>query len=157
MDVKIREANNRDIKAIITLWHHLMDFHRKLDRSFDLNNEAEIRFQDFLTENVSNESACVMVADSDGRLVGYMMGIITERPPVFKIAKCGTITDAFVSSEYRRGGIGRKLCEAMRKWFYEKGLKRIEMQAAVGNTISNPFWRSMGFKPVLTTMYIEKD
>lgn len=154
MGIIVRDAIESDTDEIISLWRQLMDFHIKIDEGFALNDDAESVFREFLMGNIKSENAIVSVAVNNDEIIGYMMGLITDRPPVFKIKQCGTIMDACISKNYRHQGIGAKLFKSMKDWFYEVGMERIELQASVGNKISNPFWKSLGFKAVLTTYYM---
>ena len=83
------------------------------------------------------------------------MGVIVNTAPVFKISQVGEIMDAFVAMEFRRQNIGELLFNAFKTWFQIKKVSRIDVNIAVGNSLSSHFWAKMGFKPLLNHLYQE--
>jgi ribosomal protein S18 acetylase RimI-like enzyme len=161
MEYHIREATLNDLSSIVTLWNELMAFHIKLDSSFEVCEDAEQKFREFLKGNIeSSNKSVVFVAEvlheSEKKIVGYLMAFQGTNPPVFKIQHFGEISDICVTSSYRRNGIGKALYLHVKEWFFKRGYERLELQAAVRNTVSIPFWKSMGFTPILEKMYLNK-
>lgn len=154
MEESIRKATIADIPKIKELWKELMNFHGDLDPYFEMRSDAGENFALFLESNIENKSnSIVMVAEVENLVVGYMMGMIQENPPVFKLVKYGEIMDACVSEAYRNNSIGENLFKHMRQWFKARNITRIDINAAAKNPISNHFWKKMGFVPYLNHMY----
>lgn len=155
-DIVIRQADTVDMSSILPLWRELMEFHASLDPYFTLRPDAENNFKKFLLSNLEEkEKNHIVLAEADGEVVGYMMGLILTNPPVFELKQYGEIMDACVSPQHRRSQIGEQLFQAMKNWFQSKGLTRIDINAAATNRVSNSFWKKMGFRPYLNRMVKE--
>jgi GNAT superfamily N-acetyltransferase len=95
------------------------------------------------------------VAKCNGRIAGHSLAFISEYPPVLTIKRYGLFQDLAVTADYRKCGIGESLFDKTLKWFREHGIERIEVRVSVHNELSTAFWRKMGFKPYLETLYME--
>ncbi len=148
--IQIRVAILSDVPVIVELWKELMAFHRPLNPFFELRPEAAENFQSFLTANLQTpDKAHVLVATANKQLRGYMMGVINNTPPVFKVEQVGEIMDAFVLPKYRQQNLGQRLFGALKTWFHRQKVDQIDVNIAAGNPISSQFWAKMGFKPLL--------
>ncbi len=149
-EVTIRKAVADDLHAIGELWKEFMDFHKAGDSHFTRSADGHERFKEFITQHISSESACVWVAEKDGKVVGYCLAMLAKRPPVFGSLDYGAVFDLAVSGAYRRSGIGERLYLAAQTWFADHGIHRIEVAVALSNEVSRAFWKKMGFSPYLT-------
>jgi len=143
--ISVRRAVEADVPGVVALWSEMMAFHEALDPCFERASDGEERFAEFLRGNLANEKWLLVVADDGGKLVGYGMAALSERPPVLKERRIGVISDLAVSAGYRRRGIGRRLVNEMMRWFREQRLRSAEVNVAARNPISTAFWRSAGF------------
>jgi GNAT superfamily N-acetyltransferase len=153
--INIREAVENDLAVMAELWKEMMDFHKELDRFFTRKATGYQEWIKFITGHISKETSCVLVAESKGRIVGYSLAIISEYPPVLTIKRYGLFQDLAVTADYRRCGVGENLFDKMLKWFRGHGIKRMEVRVSVHNELSTAFWRKMGFKPYIETLYLE--
>ena len=155
-ELDIRHATVSDILKIISLWKELFQFHESMDRGFEVIPDAEEKFIPFLKSVIElqeEKKAVVLVAQSpfDKQLIGYVLGMIGKNTPIFTIQDYGYITDMCVTRDSRQQGVGRKLVEEVKNWFYTQGINRIQLHAASANPVSLAFWKKMGF-----TTYMEK-
>jgi GNAT superfamily N-acetyltransferase len=154
-EVTIRQATQKDTQAMVELWKEMIDFHKELDRFFTRKSTGHQEWMKFITDHISKETSCVLVAECKGRIVGYSLAIISEYPPVLTIKRYGLFQDLAITADYRRCGIGESLFAEMLKWFREHGIERMEVRVSVRNELSTAFWRKMGFKPYIETLYLE--
>ncbi|MBZ0299241.1 MAG: GNAT family N-acetyltransferase, partial [Anaerolineae bacterium] len=83
--------------------------------------------------------------EEDGRLVGYVLGVVVDLlPEMFEQEAGGFLADIYVDEAYRRQGVGRALVMTLVNWFHEKGLTYYEWHVAANNRPGLAFWRSMG-------------
>jgi ribosomal protein S18 acetylase RimI-like enzyme len=153
--VVIRRATLGDVEEILPLWSEMMDYHAALDTRFQPAPGAGERWIAFLRDRLQSENACVMVAEAEGQLVGYIVGMIGENPPVLLPSKYGLVSDICVDPNWRRQGIGRRLFEALKAWFREKELSTIQLSVAHHNPVSQAFWRAMGCQDFLDRLWVE--
>ena len=153
--IKYREATKQDIPKIIELWKDFIDFHKARDPFFSRSEEGPENFGKFILENLRKEDAVVSVAEANENVVAHILATIQNYPPAFDIKQYGLINDLAVASAYRRSGIGTHLFNMARDWFIKKGMKRIEIEAALTNETSTSFWNKMDFKPYKEVCYLE--
>jgi len=149
----VRLARPGDVAQIVPLWRELMEFHRLRDPFFTPRPGGENEFAGFLTKNMADSKCCVLVAEQNGRIIGYTQGMIEKYPPVLQLAQYGHVMDLAVTEQRRRTGVGRRLVADLLRWFEAKGVVRTEVRMSVKNDISMRFWQSMGFRPYLQTSF----
>jgi len=153
--IAVRRATRDDVPAIVELWKEFMDFHADRDPIFTRAVDGHQRFAEFITEEISADESVVHVAVQGERLVGYCLAKLARRPAVFRDRWYGSISDLAVTERLRRRGLGQLLLAATREWFVQQGVTRIELLAAVANTVSTGFWEKLGFRPYLETLFLE--
>ena len=153
--VDIREAVMEDVPAIIEIWKELMDFHKELDAIFSRSATGHERFAEFLTSNMEKEDSCVLVAADCEHIVGYCQACISNYPPVLIKEKYVEIFDMAVTKKHQRQGIGRMIIDALRRWYSDKDVDRMELKYLTSNKSAEEFWTKMGFKPYLKTAFLE--
>ena len=153
--VVIREAGAEDVGAIVELWVEMIDFHAERDPFFARSADGDKVFAEFVAKNIAGETVCVLVAERDGRIVGYCQGMIERHPPVLERVEYGQILDFGVTADCRRTGVGEQLCTRLCEWLAAKGVHRIEVRHSIANEIASRFWPKMGFRPYLKTLCME--
>ena len=148
----LRKAMLKDIPAIIELWKEMMDFHKKRDPFFTRAANGDQVFGEYLEKNINSETACVYVAIIGGTIVGYCQGTLEKNPPMLTTSDYGQVLDFAVAADYRRTGVGERLCRALEGWFILKGVHRLEVRHSEFNEAASHFWAKMGFKPYLKTL-----
>jgi GNAT superfamily N-acetyltransferase len=151
----IRKAVDKDVPAIVELWKEMIDFHKERDRFFSRSATGHKAFAEFLTGNISSETACVFVAEVGKDIVGYCLAVVEKYPPLLEIQEYGLIRNMAITRRYRRKGIGRRLLEEIQSWCSGKGVQRIETRFSTSNELSAAFWAKMGFTPYLETVFLE--
>ena len=153
-EVQIRRAAADDVEALLDLWEELMRYHARLDRRFRATVDAREPFRETLEQWMADESKQVLVAESEGKMIGYTIGHLAENPPIFELRHYGHVSDICVAPEWRRKGIGRKLFGALRNWFRQHGLSVLQLSVAARNPVSQAFWRQMGFEEFTHKMWL---
>ena len=151
----IRLATRRDVPAIVALWEELMDFHQTRDPFFTRSDSGSEIFAKFVQDNIRSDTACVLVATVEGKIVGYCQGMLDRHPPALRESDFGQILDFGVTAEHRRAGVGTQMLQALCDWFRQEGIRRIEVRHSTFNEIGARFWPKMGFTPYLETLFRE--
>jgi ribosomal protein S18 acetylase RimI-like enzyme len=151
--VTVRRATEEDLEAIGRLWQEMMDYHCTLDPNvFALAEDALSCWREWLDTILSEENRVVLVAEVDGKPVGYVHGTVGETPPVYAQRKHGAIVEISVTASWRRRGVGGKLIAALFDWFRQRGLAEVRMGRSPRNPLATAFWRKMGFEPYMVQM-----
>ena len=155
MPPRIRRAQPYDLDRLATLWKELADFHAALDPKFALAPDAEERWRENASRLLQDDNWCILLAEEDARVVGFIAGVIRNMPDVFLERRRGHITDLIVTAPLRCRGIGAQLYRALAQWFHERDITVIELNVAVANSIAQAFWRKMGFRDWMIRLVIE--
>lgn len=154
-DVVIRKCAISDLDRIKPIFREFVAYHAGLESSFIKVENHEEFFAEFISGHLDSETNMVLVAIYRGELIGYCIGMIQEKPPVYPDPRYGYVDNLCVLEKHQRCGAGRLLFEEMMRWFASKGIHRIEIFAAIGNKKSTSFWGKMGFTPYLEEMYLK--
>ena len=126
-----------------------MEYHRERDPRFRFLPAAVREFEQHFLSTVRSRDAVILVAEVHGDVVGYVLGEMHSRKPLYPIGKYGFISDLAVQENHRRQGIGRALVDRLLDWFRRKGATAIELFVAEANPVSESFWTAMGFRGFL--------
>jgi ribosomal protein S18 acetylase RimI-like enzyme len=154
MSIHIRPARDSDVDAIASLWLELVAYHVQVDAMLPSATEhGERSYARRIRDQLPNRSACVLVAEVDSQVIGYVLGVIVELiPEMFQQEPSGFLADIYVKAEYRRDGVGRGLVQALATWFASKGLRYFEWHVAAQNSEGIAFWKALQGRDVMVRM-----
>ncbi|MCA9915553.1 MAG: GNAT family N-acetyltransferase [Anaerolineae bacterium] len=153
--MKIRVAVPEDADAIGVLWLELVAYHRDLDEHMpEAAKDGAYRYAQRIRWMLDDDTHRTLVAEQDGELVGYALGMVIDLlPDVFKAERAGMVADVFVRADWRGQGVGTAIMHAMRDWFVLRGVTHYELYVAAVNDQGRRFWeRTMGGVPVMLRM-----
>ncbi len=133
----------------------MVGFHSQKDPIFTLKASGHEYYANWFIEQIENDLALPLVAESDGMIVGFCLSFLRKYPATWLSENYGEINDITVTKEYRRKGIGTMLVYKSIEWFKSKGIKRSEVRIATTNEVSQKFWRKIGMAAYLETMYMD--
>jgi GNAT superfamily N-acetyltransferase len=155
MAIEYRLAKPTDLKALLPLAEA---FAHEQQSQTPTDNKLTERFMEYvqsgLAQALGAPVACVMIAENEGRLVGYAVGMLQGPPPIFEDVPYIFLSDLYVVPEFRRQGIGTALVERVRGWGWVKGIYRVSSVAPVGSPVHSILGR-LGFQPVQTMYYYQ--
>ncbi|MGR9047703.1 GNAT family N-acetyltransferase [Halobacillus faecis] len=143
--VKIREPEEKDLMHFT---RYSIDFLHVTSSEMLTNEELRDRkywaADQFLAKNPKQK---LLVADMNGRIIGYVLGIIESHA---EEDVYGYVREVFVDEFYRREGIGTDLCDGLIKWMYEQNAKAIQVSLRPHQNGVSEFIRKIGFSSVST-------
>jgi ribosomal protein S18 acetylase RimI-like enzyme len=145
IECEIRPATARDIPEIVEIWGELARFHASLDRAFAPSETWREEYRQFIRGLLGRDDALAVVAEGDGRLIGFGVGRISLLPGFFARRRRGYIHDVVTREPYRRRGVGRRLVAALLDWMAACGVVTVELTVAVRNRDAVAFWAAQGF------------
>lgn len=143
--MKIRKANLNDIEQVTKYGIALLEQHSHFDPYFTPTKTADKVYRNFLEKSLSADDRFLLVAEKNGKLIGYTAAEIQARSPIFQITKNGYINDVFVEPEYRKLGIARKFLTELKGWFQSKDIDYVELSVLTKNEIGKKAWAKFGF------------
>lgn len=153
--VLIRKGTRSDLPIIQPIFSEFVKFHTERDPSFRKVPDHADLFAKYLDEQMKRPDSIVYVAEIDGRLVGYCLAMIRNKPPVYEQPLYGYIDNIAVLEECQKQGIGSALYTYVSEWFRSNKISRIELMAAATNEKSIGFWNKVGFRPFMIGMFKE--
>ena len=93
------------------IWCYLIKQHSDLNPYFIAVESVDKAYRKFLESCLDADDKLLLVAESNGKLMGYTIGVIKERSQIFEINENGYIRDIFVKEEYRECGIAKDILE----------------------------------------------
>ncbi len=153
--IEIRRATKNDLEEIIILWKDFMDYHMEIDPFWTRSEKGHTLAYDFFGKNLNENNFLILVATKDNRIIGYQISQILEHLPVLKKRRYCLINDIAISEGFRGKGIGTKMFKQARDWAIRKGVDRIELQVASGNSNAIRFYEKLGMKPYSYHMYLD--
>ena len=153
--VRYRRASAADLEAIIELWSGMMAEHSREDPRIRLTAEAPAAYRAYAASHIDQEDSMLEVAEADGRIVGFMLLMISRNLPVFRPSLYGYLSDLAVAPRWRRRGIGRDLVRRGAEWLRRRDIHTIQLQYYEFNRRAGSFWRALGFRPYYTRMWLD--
>jgi ribosomal protein S18 acetylase RimI-like enzyme len=150
--MQIKRGTIEDIPQILPLWRKLSDTHCEMEPMFKLVENAEEKFAAYLSLIFTKENFAIFVAESDSKIIGYLIANVSTTPEVYVIRRRLYIQDMMVSPDYRRQGIAGKLVNVVVAFAKEQQIEKMDLLVAVKNEEANKFWKAMGFEPALNYM-----
>jgi ribosomal protein S18 acetylase RimI-like enzyme len=155
MEVIIRELREEDLPEVKVIFGEFVRYHQQWDSIFEKIASAEEVWGDYVYKSHTQDENCrVLVAEFDGHIVGYCLGRIAQKPPIYQAQVIGEVGNIAVKEEYKRQGIGGKLFTTIKEWFKEYGVDHIEIEAATANPQSVGFWKKVGGREFIKQMEI---
>ncbi len=152
-DALIRQAAEADLDAVLDLWEDLIALHTALDERFWRKApDGRAIMGDWLRQGLSQDDRVLLVAEVDGRVVGFAHATFTNTSPPMVDRRVGLITDVVVSASHRRRGIGRRLMEAGIQRLRDLDAEEIRLSVAPANEPALALYRGLGFEVLSHTL-----
>lgn len=153
----IRRAERRDAAALGKLGAALMQTHYAFDtrRFLEPGEGAEEGYAGFLVSQLRDKGSIVLVAERDGRIVGYTFAAVEPLSWKDLRDECGFIHDLLVVDDARRSGVGEELLNAAIEWLREQKIPRVVLGTAAQNETARRLFARRGFRATMIEMTLE--
>lgn len=133
--MRITYAEKNDITLLATLFDKYRVFY---DQKSDINKATE-----FLTSRLEKRDSVIFVARDNADIFGF-----AQLYPSFSsvgMKQIWILNDLFVSPEFRRQNIAKKLMQEALNHAKNTGALRIELASQVSNTLAQHLYATMGY------------
>ena len=150
----IRRAAAGDLDAIGRLGALLLRIHYEFDhaRFMQPGEGSERGYAWFLESQLTNPEALVLVAESEGAVVGYVYASIEPRNWKELRERAGFVHDILVTEDAQGLGLARQLMDAAFAWMREQGAPRVLLWTAAPNARAQRLFERLGFRPTMIEM-----
>ena len=155
-NIIIRELKKADLTEVRAIFRQFVQHHVQYDYMFKKIAEADLMWGNYIIDSQKqNENFKALVADLNGEVVGYCIGFIHEKPPIYEKKLIGEVSNIAVKKGFKRCGIGHQLFDSIKDWFKEHKVDHIETEVATSNPQSMGFWSKVGGREFIKRMEIK--
>ena len=155
----IRPATPSDTTALGRLGGLLVRQHHAWDpaRFIPADAETDHWYGVFLAGQLDRPDVVVLVAEEDGRVIGFVYGGLEDTDWMALRGPAGALYDLVVEPDQRRGGVGRALLDAALTELTRLGAPRVVLSTAERNEAAQRLFLGAGFRPTMREMTRELD
>jgi len=157
IQIKIRDATEKDLKGIVELWEMLVEQHRTYSDHFTIARDGRRKWAHYLRQKFTEPSTKLIVAEGEEELVGFMMCLLSPQESIFAEKATGVVSDAFVRKDRRKKGVMKEMLRVALRWFDKNKMKSVEVSVAAANLEARAAWGQLGFKPFLVRKRFQLD
>ena len=154
MDVILRPAREDDRADLGRMAAGLVRLHHAYDpkRFIMVEGNIEEGYGRWLARESTNDRALVLVAEREGKIVGYAYSTLEDRDWMMLRDACGGLQDIWVDEPARRAGVAKMLLEETCKRLAAMGAPRVVLSTAAKNEGAQKFFEAMGFRRTMIEM-----
>ena len=154
MNKKItRKAKLSDLETIVGLWYDFMRLHdkivlkknKRLKPHLLMKKDAKDKFRRFCKRMIYSKKGLVLVAEIEGKIVGYSLSFIKKYIKIYNLDRTGYISDMYIDPKFQGKNLSTQLIKETFKWFKSKGLKYAELTVFNDNEHAHSIYRHWGF------------
>jgi diamine N-acetyltransferase len=148
MEISVRKATADDYNSLCELFDEVDALHRdNLPHMFQKPGGAA-REQDYYSGLIADENVALLVAETGGKLVGFVHAIVRDTPafPVFVPRRYAIVDGIVVKSGIQNHGMGRIIMDKMQEWATAKGATSMELHVYEFNETAISFYEKLGYQ-----------
>ncbi len=153
--VAVRQARAGDQDAVVSLWAEMMDYHAPIDERLRIAGNWRRYVGRATTQWLTGAETRLLVAEVGEHVVGFAVGGLVDIRLGLKPGLHGHIAHMCVNEQWRRRGVGRRLFASLRDLFREQGVSPIHVYVSPFNSVSQLFWRSLGFGDYIERLWCD--
>ena len=148
MTISVRKATTNDYNTLCELFDEIDALHRDNLPHLFQKPSGSVREQEYYSGLIADENVGLFVAETDGKLVGFVHAIVRYTPafPVFVPRRYAIVEGIVVKSEFQNHGIGRILMGKIQEWAIVKGALSIELNVYEFNETAISFYERLGYQ-----------
>ncbi|MEC7265130.1 MAG: GNAT family N-acetyltransferase [Bacteroidota bacterium] len=151
-EIQIRRAALQDLPILLDFEQGIV----KAERPFDVTiRQGKVNYYD-LEKMVQDPNACVIVAETDGKIVSSGYAIPKPARHYLDHEFYAYLGFMYTDEEYRGRGINAQVVEALKNWSEEQGFKEIRLTVYNDNVGAIKAYEKVGFKKHIIEMRLEQ-
>lgn len=144
MNIIYREATKDDIPSCVNAFSFILDDIQEFSQNDLTYSDYNIKlFRELLTESIFTYDVCPIIAEHDGRKIGW--NLIIKLAGFELIYETANAFGTYVLNEYRGKGIATKMTEIGFERLKEKGINRVFGKTFIENPGCKTHYKNLGF------------
>jgi ribosomal protein S18 acetylase RimI-like enzyme len=155
--IQVRPATPSDLEALGRYGAALMRQHHAADaRRFISVENPEMGYGRFLVSQITKPESLVIVAEDEGRVIGYVYADVEGTSWMDLRGPAGVIHDIYVDDAERHRGAGRALMRVAIDWIWARGRTQIVLLTKTKNEHAQHLFAAVGFRPTMIEMTLDR-
>ena len=146
--IHIRKATLNDLPSLLHFEQGVIEAERLFDVAL---KRSHIHYYD-LQALLTSENAVVMVAETNGEMIGSGYARIENSKPYLQHRQHAYLGFMYVLPQQRGKGIIQSIIEALKAWSLEKGIHELRMEVYQENKAAIKAYEKAGFQKLLVEM-----
>jgi len=148
--IVIRDGRIKDAEKTLPIWDQFMEYHKRISAfDFEMVGNAREMWVKHFNRYVRSRTRKAIVAELDGEILGFLIGEIQKRPPVFVSPLQAYVDSIGVLECHRSQGIGSMMLDAFAVWARERAMPYIMLFVAVENDTARHLYEKHGFRSMM--------
>ena len=142
-----RVANSGDFESVFPMLRQLRLRQQQGDPGlYQLHPEAERRFLRWVGEVGEDPRSTLLVAEEQGRLVGFAYAVVERDLPIYQCDEFAVIREWWVEPSCRRRGAGKALIDLAIAELAGVGVCQLRVRTAAGDADARAVLQHCGFR-----------
>jgi ribosomal protein S18 acetylase RimI-like enzyme len=153
----IRPAARTDVEALGKLGELMVATHFAFDakRFIAPSPQTPQRYGEFLVSQLSRKDVVLLVAETDGAVIGYVYAGLEGFDYMALRGPAGALYDIVVDPAHRGAGVGHQLLDAALTWLAAQRAPRVVLSTAEQNEPAQRLFARAGFRATMIEMTLE--
>ena len=145
LNLRIRPFRPDDLNTLVVFWSEVENDPVISGDFFSPTDENMSRWRSYVLSVHEEDKNQVLVAEVDGRVIGFTIYMSQMRTPLEANIRCATINDLYVCPEFRRKGIATELMKRAFAYVKFKGATHVRLNVTKNNLPALNLYRKLGF------------
>ncbi|MCM4169632.1 Acetyltransferase YpeA [Arenibacter antarcticus] len=146
----VRTATLADLRILKNFEQEIIGAERPFDETLERD---PISYYD-LQELILADTALVLLAEFNSRVVGSGYGLIRDAKPYLDHKKFTYLGFMYTDAEYRGKGVNKAIVEALLEWSKSKGITEVRLTVYNDNAPAIRAYQKVGFKKHIVEMRV---
>ncbi len=146
--VRVREATQRDLEAVVALRVALLREHPDHPIYGRLRDDVDERARTLFSAQLRSTMEVIFLGELAGEVVGVLRCVESIGSPLLEPARYAYVSSAYVRTDARRHGVLRALLRAAERWARMRGLDQMRLHNVAGSETAEGAWTALGFSVV---------
>lgn len=152
-EVKFRVISANDLEKLAELLLELHQHELKQEKRIELKEMTLGNVKEKVQEFWKNKNSRGFVAECEGEMIGFVMGVIEKSPDYLREDFIGMIESCYVEKSFRKRGVARELISMMYATFSRNKVEFVTLGVLAKNSLSRKAWEALGFKDYYVKMF----